>query len=128
MSGANYLEYGLDVEEWEQVESEVPLHLLADNKDDYGKDEDKQNKIDFEYIIPYLVWEFENQSRSISKWNIMYNLNDDDNVETNRLTFLKQQCLSRLKLRGRANHLLHGMIIVGKSNLILLEKFMICSN
>ncbi|KAL2453265.1 hypothetical protein Adt_49238 [Abeliophyllum distichum] len=114
MSGANYLEYGLNVEEWEQLESKVPLHLSADDKEE-DEDKDKQHKIDFGYIIPYLLWEFENQSRSISKWNIMYNLNDDDNVETNRLSFLKQQCLSRHKLRGRDNHLLHGMIIIGKN-------------
>ncbi|KAL2453262.1 Uncharacterized protein Adt_49234 [Abeliophyllum distichum] len=90
MSGANYLEYGLDVEEWEQLESKVPLHLLADDKDeDEERDKDKRNKIDSKYIIPYLLWKSENQSRSISKRNIMYNLNDDDNVETKPVEFFE---------------------------------------
>ncbi|KAL2498824.1 Uncharacterized protein Adt_24374 [Abeliophyllum distichum] len=88
MSGANYLEYGLDVEEWEQLESKVPLHLLADDKDK-DRDKDKRNKIDSKYIIPYLLWKSENQSRSISKRNIMYNLNDDDNVGTKPVEFFE---------------------------------------
>ncbi|KAL2521540.1 hypothetical protein Fot_25463 [Forsythia ovata] len=115
MSGANYLDYGLDVEELEQMESEFPLHLLADDKDD---DDWEWNKIDLEYIIPYLLWEFENQSRSISKWH----LNDDDvigdgygsecdckcrNDYCHSVTFLKQKRISRLEVRGRDNHVLH---------------------
>lgn len=59
MSGANYLEGDLDVEKWEQMESEVPLHLLADDKEDNGKDEeqekDKWNRLDIEYFISYLL-------------------------------------------------------------------------
>lgn len=62
MSGANYLEGDLDVEKWEQMESEVPLHLLADDKEDNGKDEEQEkDKMDFEYFVPYLLWCFENK-------------------------------------------------------------------
>ncbi|KAL2498842.1 hypothetical protein Adt_24392 [Abeliophyllum distichum] len=109
------------------MESGFPLHLLADNEDrddeDEDEDEDKWNQIDFEYIIPYLLWEFENQSRSISKWY----LNDDDDVigdgygsecdskcrndYCHSVTFLKQKYISRLEVRGRDNHWLHRMIV-----------------
>lgn len=34
MSGADYIEYGMDIEEWELLDSETPPHLLADEEDE----------------------------------------------------------------------------------------------
>lgn len=34
MSGADFLEVGLDFEEWEQKDSEIPPYLLAEDDDD----------------------------------------------------------------------------------------------
>ncbi|CAA0833906.1 Unknown protein [Striga hermonthica] len=40
MSGANYLEHGYDMEEWERMESEVPAYLLAE-EDEEKKEPEK---------------------------------------------------------------------------------------
>ncbi|GER53465.1 actin-binding FH2 protein [Striga asiatica] len=34
MSGANYVENGYDIEEWERMESEVPAYLLAEEDEE----------------------------------------------------------------------------------------------
>ncbi|KAL7230694.1 hypothetical protein ACSBR2_009052 [Camellia fascicularis] len=34
MSGTNYLEFGMDIEEWERLDSEVPSHLYADEQEE----------------------------------------------------------------------------------------------
>ncbi|KAL9148014.1 hypothetical protein ABFS82_12G013600 [Erythranthe guttata] len=52
MSGANYLEVGFDINEWEQMESEVPPHLLADEEEENVEEEKKKierKKVDQEY-------------------------------------------------------------------------------
>ncbi|KAL7230684.1 hypothetical protein ACSBR2_009042 [Camellia fascicularis] len=39
MSGTNYLEFGMDIEEWERLNSEVPSHLYADEgEEEEGED------------------------------------------------------------------------------------------
>ncbi|KAL7255041.1 hypothetical protein ACSBR1_009244 [Camellia fascicularis] len=39
MSGTNYLEFGMDIEEWERFDSEVPSHLYADEgEEEEGED------------------------------------------------------------------------------------------
>ncbi|KAL1568057.1 hypothetical protein AAHA92_03464 [Salvia divinorum] len=42
MSGANFLEVGLDVKEWEQTDLEIPSYLLADNEEE--DDDDNEGK------------------------------------------------------------------------------------
>ncbi|KAL7131575.1 hypothetical protein ABFS83_12G012500 [Erythranthe nasuta] len=52
MSGANYLEVGFDINEWEQLESEVPPHLLADEEEENVEEEKKKierKKVDQKY-------------------------------------------------------------------------------
>ncbi|KAL7230689.1 hypothetical protein ACSBR2_009047 [Camellia fascicularis] len=39
MSGANYLEFGMDVEEWERLDSVLPPHLYAEDED---KEEERE--------------------------------------------------------------------------------------
>ncbi|GMP26060.1 hypothetical protein CsSME_00002655 [Camellia sinensis var. sinensis] len=34
MSGTNYLEFGMDIEEWERLNSEVPSHLYTDKREE----------------------------------------------------------------------------------------------
>ncbi|KAL7131574.1 hypothetical protein ABFS83_12G012400 [Erythranthe nasuta] len=52
MSGANFLEVGFDMNEWEQMESEVPPHLLADEEEENEEEEEEKkiewNKVDHE--------------------------------------------------------------------------------
>ncbi|KAL7230687.1 hypothetical protein ACSBR2_009045 [Camellia fascicularis] len=39
MSGANYLEFGMDIEEWERLDSVLPPHLYAEDED---KEEERE--------------------------------------------------------------------------------------
>ncbi|KAL7230695.1 hypothetical protein ACSBR2_009053 [Camellia fascicularis] len=42
MSGANYLEFGMDIEEWERLDSVLPPHLYAEDEDkEEERDEDE---------------------------------------------------------------------------------------
>ena len=40
MSGTSYVDYGMDIDEWERLDSEIPPHLLADE----GEEEEDQDR------------------------------------------------------------------------------------
>ncbi|KAL3622067.1 hypothetical protein CASFOL_034263 [Castilleja foliolosa] len=73
MSGANFLEVGLDMEEWEQMDSEVPDYLLAEEEEDNEK-KGEQDKTNCECLfqsfedntMKYYVSENENEKDSES--------------------------------------------------------------
>ena len=35
MSGTSYVDYGMDIDEWERLNSEIPPHLLAEEEEDH---------------------------------------------------------------------------------------------
>ncbi|KAL2521646.1 hypothetical protein Fot_25569 [Forsythia ovata] len=103
MAGVNCAECGINLEPSDELELQPPpLYLVAEEK--YLSFEDNKKATD----INKLLINGELIKERIREW-----------AKANRpetpIPATKQQCLSRLKLRGRANHLLHGRIIVGKS-------------
>ncbi|KAL2246613.1 UNVERIFIED_CONTAM: hypothetical protein Sindi_2513600 [Sesamum indicum] len=57
MSGANFLEVGFDMDEWEQMESEIPPHLLADDEEEDDEKKVEQKNADYEFPIPFLLYD-----------------------------------------------------------------------
>ena len=37
MSGTSYVDYGMDIDEWERLDSEIPPHLLAEEEEEDRK-------------------------------------------------------------------------------------------
>ncbi|KAL7255046.1 hypothetical protein ACSBR1_009249 [Camellia fascicularis] len=57
MSGTNYLEFGMDIEEWERLDSEVPSHLYADEQEEKGEDRGprKRGSLVLELVVFQMV-------------------------------------------------------------------------
>ena len=41
MSGTSYVDYGMDIDEWERLNSEIPPHLLAEEEEEEEEDHRK---------------------------------------------------------------------------------------
>ncbi|THF96037.1 hypothetical protein TEA_010804 [Camellia sinensis var. sinensis] len=74
MSGANYIEYGVDTEEWELQDMEIPPHLLAEEE---------------EQEITHFVEEFQNQCTDHSYPSSDGDHNGDNKVGLGRNMFKK---------------------------------------
>ena len=44
MSGTSYVDYGMDIDEWERLDSETPPHLLAEDDEEEDNEEREAQK------------------------------------------------------------------------------------
>ncbi|KAA8546806.1 hypothetical protein F0562_003270 [Nyssa sinensis] len=70
MAGANYLESGIEIEEWERRDLEPPPHLLAEEEE-----EERENMYGFP--ITHFTQDSQNQLTNLSKWAETSTSNDD---------------------------------------------------
>lgn len=89
MSGADYLEFGYDMDEWEKMQSEIPPHLLAD--------EDEEEEMKIEYSEKNVI---EDRYLKENCWSF---LNQKDVVKPLRQTMIIIWALLFSNGRGYAN-------------------------
>ncbi|KAL8479007.1 hypothetical protein ACS0TY_030777 [Phlomoides rotata] len=101
MSGADFLEVGFGIEEWEEMDSEIPLYLIEE-------DDEKEEK-----IIERNLLDCNGSVPSLS-----YDIDLEDKKEVRR-NDEKEKCWS--SRNGKKN--LRGMIIIWTIVWIVMEKF-----
>ena len=45
MSGTSYVDYGMDIDEWERLDLEIPPHLLAEEEEEEEEEEDHRKLV-----------------------------------------------------------------------------------
>ncbi|GFP84850.1 hypothetical protein PHJA_000628800 [Phtheirospermum japonicum] len=102
MSGTNFLEVGFDMEEWEQMDAEVPDHLLAEEEEEEEEKESKRDKTGYECSFQSYVRENKNG-------------NERESVDAERYDLIAK-CWSHVPLR-------FGMIIISTSLWLVMKKY-----